>query len=503
MERRYQAVVRLARVLCRAFFREIEVVGVENVPCDRGGVLVSWHPNGIIDPAIILATFPRQITFGARDGLFRVPLFGALLRAVGAVPIHRPGDQGRAMSPEARRSANLQALDRLAEEVVAGKFSCLFPEGDSHDQPFLLELKSGAARFFYRAWQLSGSSDPSPTIIPVGLHYDAKHAFRSHVLVEFHPPIELCDDLDFPPPPNAPEPEHRSRITRLTEELERVLQEVVHATESWEVHFLMHRVRKLVRAERARRAGARLRKPTIRERQLAFARVWDGFRRLEEQNEKALQDLRARVTAYDADLRALGLEDHELDRGPSVLRPSLALIALARAVGVYFLIPPLLVLGVAAHLPALGVLWMVTRLAARRVKDVASIKLLLGALLLPLTWSVVGVVTFWGHAKAHDLVPWGPDTPYLVSVISVLFSIVGGAFSLRYLRLSRETIRGLQVRLTRARRRGAIRRLRSERAGILAFIDDLTRDLDLPGVVALDGRVVPDGGIPAHKILRE
>ena len=39
MERRYQAVVRLARVLCRAFFREVEVVGIENVPHDRGGVL--------------------------------------------------------------------------------------------------------------------------------------------------------------------------------------------------------------------------------------------------------------------------------------------------------------------------------------------------------------------------------------------------------------------------------------------------------------------------------
>ena len=104
MERRYEMVVSVARLLCRLFFRRIEVVGLENVPRDRGGVLVSWHPNGVINPGIILATFPSQITFGARDGLFRVPLFGALLRAAGAVPILRAQDQSASLSSEARRT---------------------------------------------------------------------------------------------------------------------------------------------------------------------------------------------------------------------------------------------------------------------------------------------------------------------------------------------------------------------------------------------------------------
>ena len=236
MERRYEMVVSVARLLCRLFFRRIEVVGLENVPRDRGGVLVSWHPNGVIDPGIILATFPSQITFGARDGLFRVPLFGALLRAAGAVPILRAQDQSASLSSEARRTANVAALDQLAAAVVAGRFSCLFPEGDSHDQPFLLALKSGA-RFFYRAWQLSDPEGPPPALIPVGLHYDEKHAFRSHVLVEYHPPIELSPDLDLPPRPEDREPDSRDRIDGLTRELERVLEEVVHATESWDVHF--------------------------------------------------------------------------------------------------------------------------------------------------------------------------------------------------------------------------------------------------------------------------
>jgi len=503
MERRYRAVVGLTRLLCQAFFRKVEVVGLENVPRDRGGVLVSWHPNGVIDPGIILATFPSRITFGARDGLFKVPGFGALLHAVGAVPIHRAQDSGADLTPAERRAANLKALDRLAEEVVAGRFSCLFPEGDSHDQPFLLDLKSGAARFFYRAWSLSKQPGPPPALIPVGLHYDAKHAFRSHVLVEFHPPIELAPGLDQPPTPDEPEPQHRSKVERLTDELERVLQEVVHATESWEVHHLMHRVRKLVRSERARRAGARLRRPGMRERQLAFARVWDGVRRLEESDPEALERLRTRVTEYDADLRALGLDDHELDRGPSVLRPGLALLAIAQAAAVFLLLPPFLLLGVGVHLPVLGVLWLVARIGAKRRKDIASIKLLLGAVLFPLTWMSVGLVAALAHTRVHVLFPGVPDTPLIAGLVTLLSCFVGGAAAVRYLRLSRETTRALKVRLTRARRRTAIRRLREERGAIVEAIEHVTRDLDLPGAVTVDGRVVPDGATSSEQILRE
>lgn len=503
MERQYQAVVGLTRLLVQAFFREVEVVGLENIPRDRGGVLVSWHPNGVIDPGLILATFPQRITFGARDGLFRVPGFGLLLRAVGAVPIRRAQDAGAEASPEERRAANLQALDRLAEEVVAGRFSCLFPEGDSHDQPFLLDLKSGAARFFYRAWALSDQPGPPPALIPVGLHYDAKHAFRSHVLVEFHPPIQLGPGLDRPPLPDEPEPEHRSRIDLLTGELERVLHEVVHATESWEVHYLMHRVRKLVRAERARRAGTTLRKPGLRERHLAFARVWDGVRRLEESDPAAVERLRARVTDYDERLRALGLNDHELDRGPSVLRPGLAALAIAQAAAVFVLLPPFLVVGVVVHLPTLAVLWLVTRIGARRRKDIASIKLLLGALLFPLTWVLVGLAAAAAHTAVHQMFPGIPDTPLLAGIVTVLSCFVGGASAVRYFRLSRETLRALKVRLTRARRRSAIRELREERSRLVDTIEGVTADLDLPGVVTLDGRVVPDGSVSAAETLRE
>src|ERR1044071_5943130 len=95
---------RLVDVLVHAFFREIEVSGVENIPTGRGGILVAWHPNGMVDPALIISAFPGRVVFGARDGLFRVPVLGTLMKRMGTVPIRRAMDTAQ-MDPEQRRAA--------------------------------------------------------------------------------------------------------------------------------------------------------------------------------------------------------------------------------------------------------------------------------------------------------------------------------------------------------------------------------------------------------------
>lgn len=92
MSLRPHRAITAVRLLLRAFFRRIEVSGSENVPKTGGGIVIAWHPNGLVDPALILASFPRRIVFGARHGLFRVPGLGALMRSLGTVPIYRAED---------------------------------------------------------------------------------------------------------------------------------------------------------------------------------------------------------------------------------------------------------------------------------------------------------------------------------------------------------------------------------------------------------------------------
>ena len=122
----YAGIRRLVQILCSAFFREIEVIGEDNVPRTRGVLFIAWHPNGMLDPMLLVATAPRQPRFGARHGIFRWPLLGSLLRKAGVVPVYRAMDlRGGHSAPDvkARNAASLTALAKvLASGGIAGLF---------------------------------------------------------------------------------------------------------------------------------------------------------------------------------------------------------------------------------------------------------------------------------------------------------------------------------------------------------------------------------------------
>ena len=478
----------LCRRLVRAYFKEVRVAGLEHVPEGGGGLVVSWHPNGLVDPGLILATFPRPIVFGARHGLFRVPLLGRLMRAIGTVPIYRAADQ-RGVPDEVRRARNAKSLDALAAQIARGAFSALFPEGVSHDAPHLAPLKTGAARLYYRARALTPEGAPPPIIVPVGLHYDHKQAFRSRALVEYHPPLKLPEPLDVTPGPGEDEAAARERARALTEEIDRVLTEVVHATEDWEVHHLLNRARKLVRAERARRRGVEPGPTDIEEKTLAFARVRAGYYARLQTDPEAVAALRRRIAAYDADLRALQLEDHELDRSPDVFRPWLFLGLLFQVASVFLLAPPILLVGYLVNGPPALVVKGVSAVASAKRKDKASVKALLGALLFPLAWLGAGLAGYFGYAALHEAFPSVPERPVLAGLLLSALALGGGMLALRYLRVARETARAVRVRLTRVRRRRAVARLLAVRSALYDALMEMAEGLDLPGVVAPDGTV--------------
>lgn len=486
----YRAIVGLLRAATWAFFRRVEVIGRESLPYGACGLLVSWHPNGLVDPGLILTRFPRRVVFGARHGLFGVPLLGFVLRRLGTVPIYRAVDAAKG-DPSARRAANRRSLDALAESIANGSYAALFPEGISHDAPHLAELKTGAARLYYRARALAGDRRV-PVIIPVGLHYDRKQMFRSNALVAFHPPIQLPDELDVTPAEDDDdEAAEGERARKLTALIESTLREVVHATDDWALHDLMQRTRRLVRAERASRVDADPGRTTIGERVLGFARVRQGYYALREREPEKVEALRLRVAAYDADLRALQLEDYDLDRSPPLLPPWLAVLLVLQAIAVFLLLPPLIVLGYVVNLPTALLLRGMAAIGAKLEKDEATIKLLCGLVLFPATWVLAGVLAASLHEQLHAIYPALPATPVLAGVLTGVLGGVGGAFAVRYLRLARELARGVRVRLTRRARWVAVARLRVERARLCDAVTAMVEGVELPGEIAPDGRVRP------------
>ena len=72
------------------------------------------------------------------------------------------------------------------DALNAGKVIGIFPEGGSHDQTKLIEIKPGACIFQYKYFEATGIKCP---VIPVGLNYFGSHKFRSKVVINIGAPI--------------------------------------------------------------------------------------------------------------------------------------------------------------------------------------------------------------------------------------------------------------------------------------------------------------------------
>nr|WP_217445941.1 lysophospholipid acyltransferase family protein [Myxococcus sp. CA040A] len=199
----------------RLFYRvKVNAPGAE----PEGPVLfVGNHPNGLIDPALVFILTRRKVTFLAKAPLFRMPVLGWLLKGLDALPVYRKQDDPTKMG------GNEGTLDAAKGALVQGRAITIFPEGKSHSEPGLAELKTGASRI-----ALSAAKEGAPVrIVPVGLTYAEKHVFRSEVLIDVGPAIEVATFLSADA---ASEPDS---VRALTERIAEGLRAVTLNLEEW------------------------------------------------------------------------------------------------------------------------------------------------------------------------------------------------------------------------------------------------------------------------------
>ncbi len=173
----YRLVRTIVSVALGLFYR-IEVI--RRVDDFAGPVMfVGNHQNSLIDPAMVFMITDRQVTFLAREPLFRVPVMGWILRGVGALRVYRKQDHPGLMEK------NEGTLDAAAGALTSQKAITIFPEGKSHSEPQLSDVKTGCARIALKA----ARAGQALRIIPIGLTYAQKHLFRSKVHVEVGEPL--------------------------------------------------------------------------------------------------------------------------------------------------------------------------------------------------------------------------------------------------------------------------------------------------------------------------
>ena len=126
----YAVLKPLAVAVMRLLFR-LEGRGSEHVP-KHGPVLLVANHSSFLDPPLVGGMAPRPLAFMAKAELFRVPLFGALIRRLNARPVRREGTDAGA----------LRTALRILQE---GGVLLMFPEGTRGAEGVLREPKPGAA----------------------------------------------------------------------------------------------------------------------------------------------------------------------------------------------------------------------------------------------------------------------------------------------------------------------------------------------------------------------
>jgi glycerol-3-phosphate O-acyltransferase/dihydroxyacetone phosphate acyltransferase len=352
----------------RVFYRLERLGG----PLPREGplLLVGNHPNALIDPALLLAISPRPLTFLAKAPLFGVPLLGPLLRALGALPIQRPQDGPR------DATANSAVLEAGSRALASGRALAIFPEGKSHSDSHLAELKTGAAR-------MALGAGTKVQVVAVGLTYGQKGRFRSAVHVE----VGACLSVAPEETPSADE------VRALTARIGEALRAVTLELEAWEDLPLIATAEALY--------ALRTDGPSEdAERRRLFAR---GMALLREEQPGRYAELRAEV---DALARRLGLVHATPGEVAVHYRPAMVLRFLLRNAAALLLGLPLALVGWLLFLPWTLLVRAGLALAHTEEDMRATVKLISALLLGPVYVLAVALLVahFWGLGWAVLLV---------------------------------------------------------------------------------------------------
>ncbi|WP_164010007.1 lysophospholipid acyltransferase family protein [Pyxidicoccus trucidator] len=378
----FYACVRAVVALFLRLFYRVKVNAPATEP--EGPVLfVGNHPNGLIDPALVFVLTRRKVTFLAKAPLFKMPVIGWLLRGLDALPVYRKQDDPSKMG------GNEGTLDAAKGALVAGRAITIFPEGKSHSEPGLAELKTGAARI-----ALNAAKEGAPVrIVPVGLTYAEKHVFRSEVLIDVGPAIEVRPFLPADP---AAEPD---AARRLTERIAEGLRAVTLNLEQWADLPLVQLAEQLYAFKQGGTLDA--------ERLRLWARGVQLFRA---QEPERFEGVRAHLASFKHRMelvQAAGPKDLALVYRPGNVVPFVVKNVLSLVFGL-----PLFALGLALFwLP-----YQLPRVASRKAElDVqATVKFLTAFVVALVWWGALTVAAGWWAG-----VPWGVATFLLVPPLAL------------------------------------------------------------------------------------
>jgi 1-acyl-sn-glycerol-3-phosphate acyltransferase len=360
--------------LVRLYYPRIEIQGRERVPATGPIIFVLNHPNGLLDPLLLMARINRRISFLAKSTFFANPLGRICMDAFGAIPVFRQRDRGQAGGPQGNSVAsNENTFARCRGLLRQQQALALFPEGTTHSETRMLPLRSGAARIALSTeaeanWQLGVQ------IVPIGLWYQNKTRFRSAALLVVGQPFGLSEYA-------AVYPEQPGRaVQALTEQIATSLDTVVLQAENGELLTGLP-----VIAEWTAPAGP---PPNLKQQHERTTALLAAYRRLAAVDPGRLAALAQQARRYARILRTLGIDDPwELELTPA--RPARLLTQIAMLL---LGLPFALAGAILSYAPYRLSGYISPPMVGRHDTLLGTGKLIIGSALVLLGWLVAAIV---------------------------------------------------------------------------------------------------------------
>jgi 1-acyl-sn-glycerol-3-phosphate acyltransferase len=388
-------------------------------------LFVGNHPNSLIDPVLIITTCGRKVHFAAKDTLFKGRIMRAVLRGLGAVPLARKTDHAGAIDNDA-------AFEHMFGVLDGGGAIGIFPEGLSHDESQLAKLKTGAARLALGA----AARGRTVSIIPCGLTFIHPKRFRSRVLVQYGPPVALGE----------------RDVRALTAEIAVALRRLTINAPDWDTVRALDAVRRLYQPQDI----------SIEDR-VELARRFNAYYPTVADDPRVVEAM-SRVRAYQRELDELGITDRELARDLSKLEISARTMRHIILVAFWL---PLTAPGAPFHLPTFAFARIVGPRLTPRKDVIATTKMLIGMLLVLLSYAAAVAVVWWRFDVIRAL------------IVAIVLPLSGWA-TLRVLDRIRLVRRGIGVLVRRLRFRREVRALRAERAALVELVIRVVGEIKPP-----------------------